>query len=120
MWHQITFLLTIAYLVSLLVTLYLKFRKQHSALKACNAFSNSALKWLIITGLIGTFISISGAVITDLFGGSFYEWFEMVDEEGYTSSFHPQFKIAFFITIFAIFIYRIRGNDLKDLTKGLW
>ena len=79
-----------------------------------------ALKWLVIVGSLGTAISTIGGIGSDIFGSSFFDWVEYVDEDGYTQNFHLADKIAFFITIGELVIYRIKGLKLADLFESIY
>lgn len=119
MWYQLTYILGLIFIAVEAYSIYLRFIKNSSLEDEDKVFNTTVLKVLIISGVIGTLINIIGAIGTDLFGGSFYDWFEHIDEDGEPYSSHNGFKNAIFITIIATILFVYRGNKLIDLIKGV-
>jgi hypothetical protein len=120
MWHQITYFITVIFVIAQIGTLIQKLRNDEYAFDKWNKVTVAALKWIIVTGILGTLISIVGGVISDLLGGSFYEWFEYTDDDGYQNNFHSGFKNAFYLTFVALIIYKIKGLEFSDIFKNFW
>ena len=119
MWYQMTYIVGLIFIALQGYSIYLRVIKKSSQQEENKAANLLILKVLIINGILGTLINIIGAVGTDLFGGSFYDWFQHIDEDGEPYSSHSGFKNAIFITIIAIILYVYRGNKLVDLIKDI-
>lgn len=112
--HEITIISAVVFIIAQLGAFLVKLSSYSYRAQKWHNASNGALKWVIITGVASTIISILGGSIADLLGGSFYDWFEDGD-----SNFHHEFKIAFYLTIAAAVIYKIKGNKWEDLFKNI-
>ena len=119
MWYHLTYILGLIFMVIEVNNIYLRVIKNSSLRDKAKVLNTTVLKLLILSGVIGTLINIIGAIGTDLFGGSFYDWFEHIDEDGEAYSSHNGFKNAIFITLIATILYVYRGNKLIDLLKGI-
>ena len=120
MWYQITYIVGLIFIALEGYNIYLRAIKNSSQQEEDKVVNLLILKVLIISGILGTLINIIGAVGTDLFGGSFYDWFQHIDEDGEPYSSHRGFKNAIFITIIATTLYIYRGNKLVDLIKDIF